>query len=74
MKFIELRKRFGGKIILNAKHISSIETYRFMDKYGNTSSFTNIHMYNGKCIEVVECDNDIIELIQNTYEQTKSKH
>lgn len=74
MKFIELQKRFGGKIILNAEHVSSMETYRFIDKNGNTSSFTIIHFSNGKCIEVTECDNDIIELIQNTYEQTKGKH
>lgn len=66
MKFIELQKRFGGKIILNAEHISSIETYRFIYKNGDTSSFTSIHLSNGKCIEVVECDDYIIELIQKS--------
>lgn len=68
------KKRFGGKIILNAEHISSIETYRFMDKDGNTSFFTCVYLSNGKYIEVVECDNEIIELIQNVYEQIKSKY
>lgn len=64
MKLIELQKRFGGKITLNAEHISLIDTYRFIDKKGNTSHFTCVYLSNGKSIEVVESDNDIIELIQ----------
>jgi hypothetical protein len=64
MKLIELQKRFGGKIILNAEYILSIETYSFRDSKGVTTFFTSILLPCGKAVEVMECDNHIIELIQ----------